>query len=376
MAYRILVFGASYGSLFATKCLMAGHDVTLVCRPNTAALINVAGTSVYVRLKGELTPRHIASAHLPGRLDARPPGRVDPAGYELAVLAMQEPQYADPAVSELLRMTGKARLPCLSLMNMPPLPYLRRLGAIDTQPLESAFTDPRVWDPLDPQLVTLCSPDPQAFRPVSELANVVHVSLATNFKVAAFDCERGNVMLNSLAADIEKVRLVGVDVPVKLRVHASPYVALAKWPMLMTGNYRCVTTGTPVSIRDVVHANIKLSREVYGLIGAIAMRIGAQADQLVPFEKYIAAVEQLVKPSSVARALAVGATAVERVDKLVQRIGRQFGMSHPVIDRTVALTDAAVDRNTGRFARAAGCDPSQLAQALVADVEREGSTLH
>ncbi len=32
MAYKILILGASYGSLLGTKLLMAGHDVTLVCR--------------------------------------------------------------------------------------------------------------------------------------------------------------------------------------------------------------------------------------------------------------------------------------------------------------------------------------------------------
>ena len=31
VTYRVLVLGASYGSLFATKLLMAGHSVSLVC---------------------------------------------------------------------------------------------------------------------------------------------------------------------------------------------------------------------------------------------------------------------------------------------------------------------------------------------------------
>ena len=33
MARNILILGASYGSLLGTKLLMAGHNVTLVCRP-------------------------------------------------------------------------------------------------------------------------------------------------------------------------------------------------------------------------------------------------------------------------------------------------------------------------------------------------------
>ena len=95
---RILILGASYGSLFATKCLMAGHDVTLVCRRATADLINAHGTTVRIKPKGEDAQRAIRSAALPGRLDARTPENVDPAGYDLVVLAMQEPQYLNHTI--------------------------------------------------------------------------------------------------------------------------------------------------------------------------------------------------------------------------------------------------------------------------------------
>ena len=43
---KILVLGASYGSLLATKLLLAGHNVTLVCLPAEAQLINKEGTRV------------------------------------------------------------------------------------------------------------------------------------------------------------------------------------------------------------------------------------------------------------------------------------------------------------------------------------------
>jgi hypothetical protein len=35
----------------------------------------------------------------------------------------------------------------------------------------------------------------------------------------------------------------------------------------------------------------------------------------------------------------------ERVDKLIALIGRQYGITHPAIDRTVALVDAKLARN-------------------------------
>jgi ketopantoate reductase len=56
MSYRILILGASYGSLLGTKLLMAGHDVSLVCRASTAQLINDEGTDVRIRLRGEDEP--------------------------------------------------------------------------------------------------------------------------------------------------------------------------------------------------------------------------------------------------------------------------------------------------------------------------------
>jgi hypothetical protein len=345
MTYRILILGASYGSLFGTKCLMAGHDVTLVCRTATAEIINANGTDVRLNLKGETSRRSIRSAELPGRLDASTPEKVDPNGYDLVVLAMQEPQYLDHNIRVLLNGIADARIPCVSLMNMPPLPYLKRIAAIETDAAEVAYSNARVWDRFDPQMVTLCSPDPQAFRPSEEPANVLHVSLPTNFKAAGFASPVHNETLTRLANDIGGVRLQGLDVPVKMRVHESLFVPFAKWAMLLTGNYRCVTAGAPISIRDAVHSNLDLSRELYACVDSMVLRLGAQPDDLVPFAKYLAATGRLTQPSSVARAIAAGAPMIERVDKLVQIIGGQYGITHPQIERTVALVDANLAKN-------------------------------
>lgn len=350
MTYRILILGASYGSLFGTKCLMAGHDVTLVCRASTAELINRSGTVLRLRLKDEPQHRTIRSAGLSGRLDAAAPEKIEPAGYDLAVLAMQEPQYSDHTIRVLLARIAEARVPCLSLMNMPPLPYLKRIPTINAAAAEIACSNPRIWDRFDPDLVSLCSPDPQAFRPADEPANVLHVGLPTNFKAAQFRAARHNDVLARLESDIDAIRLDGLDVPVKLRVHASPFVPFAKWPMLLTGNYRCVTAGEPISIREAVHGDLDLSREIYECVESIALRIGARRDDLVPFDKYASAAEALGKPSSAARGIAAGANAIERVDRLVQIVGRQYGIGHREIDRVVSLVDAKLPARRARAA--------------------------
>ncbi len=339
MARNILILGASYGSLLGTKLLMAGHNVTLVCRRKTADLINREGTEVRIKLRDEPSHRSIFSRDLPGKLDAVVPQDVDVSRYDLVGLAMQEPQYTNHTIRVLMVKIAAAKLPCLSIMNMPPLPYLKRIPALAGMDLEEAYTNAQVWERFTPGLVTLCSPDPQAFRPPEEAANVLHVGLATNFKAAAFADDAHNKLLRELEADIDAVRLDGQDVPVKLKVFDSPFVPLAKWSMLLTGNYRCITPQEPRSIRDAVHSDLKLSQSIYEHVDAVARRLGAEAQDQVPFEKYAKAAESLLKPSSAARAVAAGAPFIERVDLLVKLISHQLEAPNAEIDRTVQIVD-------------------------------------
>lgn len=345
MAYKILILGASYGSLLGTKILMAGHDVTLVCRESTAKLINEEGTHVRIKLRGEEEHRSVHSDVLPGRLDAKPPHEVDPSDYDLVGLAMQEPQYSNHTIRVLMIKIAEACIPCLSIMNMPPLPYLKRISALSGADIAFASSNPAVWDRFDPELMTLCSPDPQAFRPPDEKPNVLHVGLPTNFKAAAFADAGHNSMLNKLAEDIDAVRLDGNEVPVKLRVHDSLFVPLAKWSMLMTGNYRCVKSDVPVPICEAVHNDIDVSQSIYTYVNELAVKLGADSSDQVPFEKYANAAQGLLKPSSVARAIAAGAPEVERVDKLVQLIGQFLDLENPMIDEIVATVDQCLTEN-------------------------------
>src|ERR1043166_8373027 len=132
---KILVLGASYGSLFATKALMANHDATLVCTPSTADLINREGTIVRMPIKGREGLLDIPSTKLSGTLTASAPDKIDPTKYDLVVLGMQEAQYGAPGVKELMDRVAKSKVPCLAIMNMPPLPYLKRITKLDTKPL-------------------------------------------------------------------------------------------------------------------------------------------------------------------------------------------------------------------------------------------------
>src|SRR5437667_890565 len=160
--YKIMIMGASYGSLLASKLLLAAHEVKLVCLPAEAELINREGVRVRMPVKGRAGLLEIDSRTLPGRLSADGPGAIVPTEYDLVALAMQEPQYRSPGVRELLDAVARSRIPCMSIMNMPPLPYLKRIPGLATDALKPAFTDASVWDNFEPGRLTLCRPEPQA----------------------------------------------------------------------------------------------------------------------------------------------------------------------------------------------------------------------
>jgi hypothetical protein len=351
--YNILSLGASYGSLLAIKLLFGGHSVRLVCLPEEADLINKEGARVRLPVRGREGLVELDSRKLPGKLSAGGTD-ADPSQYDLVALAMQEPQYRSPGVRELLDRVARARVPCMSIMNMPPLPYLKRIPGLDASKLRPAFTDAAVWDSFDPSYMTLCSPDPQAFRPPDEPVNVLQVTLPTNFKAARFERDEHTAILRQLQQEIEAIRYDAgdgeVELPVKLKVHDSIFVPLAKWAMLLTGNYRCVTAEGPRSIKEAVHTDPDASRAVYDWVVELCVSLGADRNDMVPFEKYAAAAQQLVRPSSAARALYAGAPNIERVDRLVQLIARQKGMQNPVVDRTVELVDAQLELNRQKAA--------------------------
>jgi len=347
--YNVLILGASYGSLFSTKLLMAGHNVSLICTKSTADLINREGTVVRFPIKGRESLLDISSKKLKGSLSASAPDDVDPGKFDLIVLGMQEAQYGSDGVRQLMGRIARSRKPCLAIMNMPPLPYLKRISGLATETLLGCYADPGVWDGFDSKLTTLASPDPQAFRPPDQPKNVLQVGLPTNFKAARFEADEPTALLRRLEADIEGARFDpgdgAIEIPVKLKVHDSTFVPLAKWPMLMTGNYRCIRKDDMIPIKDAVLGNAEKSREIYNWVSKLCTGLGADDADLVPFEKYAKATEGLGKPSSAARALFGGAANIERVDCLVRRIALQQGLQSGVLDEIVSLVDERLAKN-------------------------------
>lgn len=350
--YTVQILGASYGMLLASKLLLAGQRVELICTQDEADRINSEGFRVRLpcnRNHDQAGAVELCSRNLPGEVAARVPGQADPETADLVVLAMQEPQYQAQELQALLKRIGQTKTPCLSIMNMPPLPFLARFSGIDIDACAAAYTNTRVWEHFNPALVSHCSADPQAVRPDSGASNELEVRLATNFRAAPFCSDRHTRLLQDLAEGIARCALVShgrtVQPPVKLKIQSDSHVGLSKLPMLITGNYRCVLDQGVRSIQQAVHDDLQRSRAVYETVCDVLVAQGSPREALVPFEKYAAAAQSLTAPASAAKAIERGAVAIERVDRLVDIMAQQHGRPSELLSDIALCVDRRLEQN-------------------------------
>ena len=354
--YNILLMGASYGSLLASKLLFGGHSIHLVCLPAEADLINAEGFKVRLPVRGRKDPVLLESRKLPGKVTAGPAAGVDPKQYDLVGLCMQEPQYRSPGVRELLDAVGKSRVPCMSIMNMPPLPYVKRIPGLDYDALEARlYRSDASGIRSIPKTITLNSPDPQAIRPPDDKANELLVTLPTNFKCARFDDDKITPILRQLEKDVDAARFDTpegkIELPVKLKVYEFDLRAARQMGDAARRQLSLRHQGRHAHrARGGAQRPRETSRSVYNFVFDLCVKLGAKPEDLVPFEKYAAAAQSLTRPASAARALQNGAPNIERADKLVQLIAKQKGLSHPAIDAQVALVDARLEANRKKAA--------------------------
>jgi len=346
---RILFLGASYGVVLGMRAAAAGHLVTFACRKQEVELINEGRLLLRIPAKDSALTVEISPSQCSVAPVAYTPDDVDPQPFDLVCLAMQEPQYSADGVRSLVSRIAAAATPCLSIMNMPLPPMLEKIEVLDDDDMEAIFTEAGLWASFDPSVFTMASADPQAMRVDSDDTLVTAVTLPTNFKVGPFELARHQAMLERLARDIDNSQIDTQGVPckprVRLRPHASTLVPLAKWPMLITGNFRCMTDGDPRSIGEAVSRSEPESREIYNWVLQVCRAVGAEEPTLVPFDRYLTAAVGLSLPSSLARGLQAGATAVERVDILIQTLAAKHGMANPAIDRIVADVNARLKHN-------------------------------
>ena len=267
---------------------------------------------------------------------------------------MQEAQYGASGVRALMRRIARARKPCLAIMNMPPLPYLKRIPGLDTEALDECYADAARLAGLRPRADHAGEPGRAGVPPArwSRRTCCRSACRPTSRRRASRPRSRPRCCASSRPTSSRRASGDGaLEIPVKLKVHDSVFVPLAKWPMLIAGNYRCIRRDDMIAIREAVHGDVRESREIYEWVAGLCTRprrgraptsCRSRSTQKRP--------TSLGKPSSAARALFAGAEHIERVDGLVRRI---------------AAPARAVVRRAARDRRAGGRAPSRNRLAVL-----------
>ena len=272
---QVLVLGASYGLLPGLRLALAGHEVTLVGRAEEVAAMRREDLRLELADRRNGAPISLAMA--PGQgIDLTTPQQARPEHADMVLLAMQEPQYADPVVAELMGRIAALGKPCLSIMNLPPPPFLARLG-IDPAVLQGVYGSAAVWNQFAPEQITLASPDAQAVRLDPARPGVLTVTLASNFKAAPFARAGDQALLEQLARDWAAFKHRDQRPPVQLLAQHQLHVPLAKWPMLIAGNCRCLTDAGIRPIAAAVHDDLAASETLYRVVTGLALSLGARA---------------------------------------------------------------------------------------------------
>lgn len=346
----ILVLGASYGLVLGLKASWSGHRVDFVCMPHEVDFINEGKASLKIPSK---TTDHVLTLGAKDALHSPSgvaPCNVNPTEYDICILAMQEPQYSALEIADLIAQIAHVGLPIVSIMNMPLPPYLSGPLKIDLQHLAPAWHDTKIWSNLDPLRFSAASPDPQATITSDAKGLVVRVNHAANIKASPFHDVKHQRILDTLSSSLEALRVSqdGIlhEVGVRFVAHSHPLVAMAKWPMLITGNFRCWTGTEAIAIADAVNNDRATSKAIYSWVASLCQKLAHDAGYanvpLVPFERYADASCSLILPSSLARGLNKGVTRVERVDRLIKGLALGHGMKNDDIIRRV---DSALATN-------------------------------
>ena len=148
----VLVLGASYGLAVGVRAAIAGHHVDFVCRPDELESIREGRFQVTVAARDADVTLELGVADCQKAPGALAPSEVMADRYQIAILAMQEPQYTAPELATLIRQLATSRIPCVSIMNMPlPIYISHRLGVPISAELAGVWHNPELWEHSTPR---------------------------------------------------------------------------------------------------------------------------------------------------------------------------------------------------------------------------------
>jgi hypothetical protein len=223
---------------------------------------------------------------------------------------MPEFVYDEPRIKEILKILVKKKIPMISLMNLPPYQYLKKINFfID---MKKTYNKNFLMN-IPSKNLTHASTEPQ----IKRKKNIIFLNHAGTLRISKFSSKKNNLALNEAISSFNSI--TKNSIPLKIKIYDSLWVSLNKLPMLMTGNYRCFDGKKYYSIRKAVNNNKTLSKKIYDLVVQCLILTGAKKNNFIPFNIYLKSTKTLNQISSVARNVK-NKINIERVDVLVSQI--------------------------------------------------------
>lgn len=323
---RALVIGANYGLLLAGMLIERNFDVEVFGTEKQVETLRQEGFSFNMN---DSFWKYMPSNEL------KFINSFTENNYDLAILAVQEPTLSNQKIAEIISLISKDSIPILSIMNIPLLSFLKDVvGIHNINNPEIIYSSLKYSNLLNSKLIINCNPEPQIFS--KDKFNHLNIRLG-----GVFRCSSLNMLSKDIILDLTKSIENGL--PAKIKSYRSPWVSLSKLPMLMTGNYRCLSDFKLKSIFESVYQDTKQSEIIYNQVIEMMKKLGAGREAIIPFKFYLRASVKLDAPSSVCRSIVSGNQNVERVDKLVQSISKSIGYNSPEIDKIVNNIDESIN---------------------------------
>ena len=324
---KILVIGANYGLLLAGMLIERGFAVNVFGTDKEVEILNKEGFSFESNNETwKFKPSNFLNFISNFKKD----------NYDLVILAVQEPTLVNAKISNIITFISEKSIPILSIMNIPFLNFLSDImGVKKIVNPEKIYSSLTCSNQLNSELLINSNPEPQIFSKIK--FNDLSIRLGGVFRCSSFDI-LDEETTSALTKAIEN------GLPAKIKTYKSPWVSLSKLPMLIVGNYRCLSNFKLQSIYMSVHQDVDLSEKIYNHVVEIMKNLGAGREAIIPFKSYLRASINLDAPSSVCRAIANGNYYVERVDKLVQTMGHSIGLYSSDIDKIVQNIDNSIKK--------------------------------
>tara|TARA_B110000305_G_C19406756_1_gene623198 strand:- start:806 stop:1852 length:1047 start_codon:yes stop_codon:yes gene_type:complete len=343
--YNCLIVGASYGSLLAMKLIMAGHSVKIVGQNHEVDAINKKGINVSIKTKLKQKKLILNSKNYSKNLKAIDSSKVNCKEIDIAFFALKEIHFSQNNIIELVKQLAEHKVPAVALMNMPPLTILKKNENLKTKNYKNYYLNPEIWEIFDQKNLTATSADPQTICNICDGMVSHTVTLNSNFKISKFQNFKHDRMLINLENDIKNIRVNNQRVPILLKIYESKYIFMTKWPMLITGNYRCFTAKGIRSIKESVFHDLKYSEKIYNSIYNLCIKLGCSKNDLVEFRHYANAAKKLIYPSSFSREIDKNKISVERLDKLIKKISEEQSVKLNFLNDITEKIELRLDNN-------------------------------